>query len=90
MGRTIPSFRMALDEEVRAWKSFRDALRIDEREIFDDLMDQCRIRASAASAATRSTITEAMFMTLLFLHHKKIKRLQKLLEEIEKIDEVKV
>jgi len=86
MGRTIPSFRTALEEEFRAWKGFRNALRIDERELFDDLMDQCRLRASAASAATRPTITEAMFMTLFFLHHKMIRRLQKALEEIRRTD----
>jgi len=39
--------------------SFRDALRIDECEIFDDLMDQCKLRASATSATTRSTVTES-------------------------------
>jgi len=81
---------MALEEEVRAWTSFRNALRIDEREIFDDLMDQCKLRASAASAATRSTIIEVMFTTLLFLHHRMIRRLEKALEEIEKTDGSKI
>jgi hypothetical protein len=90
MGRTIPSFRIALEAEIETWKNFRNALRMEEREIFDDLMDQCRFRASAASAAVRSTVTEAMLMTILFLHHKMIKRLQKIVEELEKTDESKV
>ena len=57
---------MALEAEIESWKSFRDVLRIDERELFDDLMDLARERASAGGAAVRYVITEAMFMTLLF------------------------
>ena len=51
MGRTVPSYRMVLESEIDSWKPFRDALRIDEREAFDELMDLCRSRASAASVS---------------------------------------
>jgi len=37
MGRTVPSYRLSLEAEIQSWKSFRDMLRIDEREVFDDL-----------------------------------------------------
>lgn len=75
MGRTIPSWRMLLEEELKRWKRFRDALRIDERPIFDDLMDECRRRASAAGAAALPAKAEGMFLSLLFSHHKSLKEL---------------
>jgi hypothetical protein len=79
MGRTIPSYRMALETEIETWKPFGEALRIDERQLFDDLMDLARERASAGGASVRYVITEAMFMTLIFQHHRLIKQLEKLL-----------
>jgi hypothetical protein len=68
---------MALEVEIETWKPFRDALRNDERELFDDMMDLARDRASAGGASVRYVITEAMFMTILFKHHKLIKQLEK-------------
>jgi hypothetical protein len=70
---------MALEAEIKSWKSFRDALRIDERQLFDDMMELARERASAGGAAVRYVITEAMFMTILFQHHKLIRQLEKML-----------
>jgi len=40
MGRTIPSYRISLEEELKRWERFRDFLRIDERVIFEDMMDE--------------------------------------------------
>ena len=50
MGGTIPLYRMAVENEIQSWKPFRDVLRIDERELFDDLMNLARERASAGGA----------------------------------------
>jgi hypothetical protein len=82
MGRTIPSWRMLLEEELTRWKRFRDALRIDELPIFDDLMDECRRHASAAGAAVLPAKTEGMFLSLLFSHHKSLKELRDKIERI--------
>lgn len=38
MGRTIPSFRMAIDIEIAKWKPFRDALRKPDKEIFVNML----------------------------------------------------
>jgi hypothetical protein len=43
MGKTVPSYRMALEFEVERWKGFRKALQSGEdREAFEELMDMCR------------------------------------------------
>jgi len=83
MGRTIPSYRIVLEEELKRWERFRDALRIDERAVFEDLMDECRRNASAAGAGCFPVKTEGMFLSVLFAHHKAVKEFSKKIEEIE-------
>jgi hypothetical protein len=47
MGKTVPSYRMALEEEIDKWEGFRKALHSEEeREAFDELMDMCRNNCS--------------------------------------------
>jgi len=85
MGRTIPSWRMLLEEEFKRWKKFQDALRIDERETFEDLMDECRRYASAAGAATFPVKNEGMFLSVLFSHHKSLKELRDKVDRIQRL-----
>ena len=42
MGKTVESYRIALEDEIRRWKGFAQALRSDNREDFEPLMDTCR------------------------------------------------
>jgi hypothetical protein len=42
MGKTVESFRMALEGEISRWSGFAHALRKPDREAFDELMDMCR------------------------------------------------
>jgi len=85
MGRTIPSWRILLEEELNRWKKFQDALRIDERENFEDLMDECRRYASAAGAATFPVKNEGMFLSVLFSHHKSLKELREKVDRIQRL-----
>ena len=56
MGKTVESYRMALEDEIQRWKGFAKALRIEDREAFETLMDACRSYASAGRQR-RSTRT---------------------------------
>ena len=82
MGRTIPSYRITLEEELRRWERFRDALRIAERIIFEDMMDESRRHASAAGAACIPAKSEAMFLSILFARHKSLKELHAKLDRV--------
>ena len=42
MDKTVPAYRMALEEEINRWSGFVRALRKADREAFDELMDMCR------------------------------------------------
>ncbi len=85
MGRTIPSWRAVLEEELRRWEKFRDGLRSEDRLIFEDLMNECRRCASAAGNATLPVKTEGMFLSLLFSHHKSLKELHDKIEQINQL-----
>ena len=83
MGRTIESYRMAIEEEIREWKGFAKALRAEDREAFDALMDACRLHASAGSNATQPILFEPMVMSILLFQQKKIHRLEKALDAVK-------
>ncbi|MGD0203351.1 MAG: hypothetical protein ABSC20_05530 [Candidatus Bathyarchaeia archaeon] len=42
MGKTVESYRMAIEDEIRRWNGFAKALRKEDREAFDILIDACR------------------------------------------------
>ena len=54
MGKTVPSYRMALEAEIARWRGFGKALRVEEREAFEAIMDACRSYASSGSNATNA------------------------------------
>jgi hypothetical protein len=82
MGRTIPSYRILLEEELRRWKRFQDILRTDDRPIFEDMMDECRRHASEAGNLASPSKTEPMILSILFAHHKALAKLQERLAEL--------
>ena len=84
MGRTVPSYRQALEGEIRRWKGFPKALRGKNVEAFDEMMKTCRIYASAAGMATRPVLAEAMFMSILVGQQKELMEIRKSLERLEK------
>jgi hypothetical protein len=58
MGKTVPAYRMALEEEISRWSGFARALRKSDREAFDELMDMCRSYASESGNATNPIVFE--------------------------------
>ena len=65
MGRTVPSFRMALEQEIALWQLFRKALRAKDRAIFDILMDKARSHSDAGMLANRPVILDSIIMAIL-------------------------
>lgn len=82
MGKTVESYRLALDIELQTWRGFFNALRTDDRNAFEQMTDACRNHASAGSNATRPEIFESMMMSILLEQQKKITRLEKKLDAI--------
>jgi len=84
MGRTVPSYRQALETEINRWEGFRKALRGKDVEAFDKMMNACRTYASAGGGATRPILTEAMFMSVFLNQEKEIMEIREGLERLEK------
>jgi len=80
VGKTVESYRMAIEDEIRRWNGFAKALRIEDREAFEALMDACRNYASAGSNATQPILFEPMVLSILVSQQKQITRLQKALD----------
>jgi hypothetical protein len=91
MGRTVPSFRPALEKEIESWKDFRRALRPALQAIFDDLMNFARIHSDAGSMSARPILSDVLFMSFALEQQKKIlsleNRIKKLETKLKKCDE---
>ena len=83
MGKTVESYRLALDTEIQSWNGFVKALRTDDRDAFEQMTDACRNHASAGSNATRPEVFEPMVMSILLEQQKKLNRLEKELVAIK-------
>ena len=85
MGKTVESYRMALEDEIRRWHGFAKALRIEDKETFDILMDACRSYASAGSNATQPILFEPMILSMLLSMQKQLQRLEKELNALKQL-----
>lgn len=83
MGKTVESYRMALEDEIHRWNGFAKALRTEDREAFEALMDACRSYASAGSNATQPILFEPMIMSILLNQQKKLHRLERAIDAIK-------
>jgi hypothetical protein len=81
MGKTVPAYRMVLEEEISRWSGFARALRKSDREAFDELMDMCRNYASESSCATNPKFFEPMVMSILLGQQVRIQKLERQLKE---------
>ena len=85
LGRTVPSYRMKLESEIAKWKPFMKALPSNrEKEAFEELMNECRRNASAAGAAVRPIVSEAMFMSILLHQEKMLTEIKDRFDKLEK------
>ena len=83
MGRTIPSFRIALGMEKEDWKPFRNALDKKDRKDFDDMFDIPRFYISACSNSVQYVRLHPIMMSILLYHYK---QLAKCISDVEQIE----
>ena len=78
MGRTVPTYRMHLEQVIKRWDNFRRALRKDDRELFDRIINKARMHSVHIDP------TESIFMSILLEQEKEILELRRKLKEAEK------
>jgi hypothetical protein len=84
LGRTVASYRQALEDEISRWDSFKKALRSKDADAFDRMLNACRMYASAASMSTRPVLFEAMVMSILLSHEEALTEIREKLDRVEK------
>ena len=83
MGRTIPSFRIALAMEKGDWKPFRNALDKKDRKKFDEMWDLPKWYISACSNSVQYVRLHSILMSIPLCN---FKELTKSIEEVERIE----
>ncbi len=83
MGRTIPSFRIALEMEKEEWKPFRNALDRSDRKKFDEMFDIPRFYISACSYSVQYVRLHPILISIVFHHYKQLRECISEVEEIE-------
>src|SRR5660397_17006 len=76
MGRTVPSFRMLLEGIIMELSVFRRALRGEDRNAFDNLMNKARQHASSCTVAPLLDPMDAVFLSILVEQQKEINSLR--------------
>ena len=77
VGRTVPPYRVVLEEEISGWRGFGKTLRREDLLAFEGLMDICRNNAMAAGNACNPVIFESRVMRILLAQQKRIIALEK-------------
>ena len=83
MGKTVPAYRMALEEEISSWSGFVRALHRSDREGGDELIDMCRSYASAGGNATNPILFEPFVISIILGQQERIRKLEKGLQAIK-------
>jgi len=83
MGRTIPSFRIALEMEKEEWKPFRNALDKSDRKKFDEMWDFPRWYISACPNSVQYVRLHPILMSILLYDYK---QLTECISEVEQIE----
>ena len=76
MGRTVPSFRMLLEEIIVELSIFRRALHGEDKAAFDRLMNKARKHASSCTVAPTLDPMDAIFLSILIEQEKELNSLR--------------
>ena len=85
LGRTVPSFRLALAEEESEWKDYRRHLDKAERKDFDEMFAIPRLYLSACSGAVKVVRIFPILMSIALHHYKELVQMAEQLELREEI-----
>jgi len=81
MGRTIPSWRIIVEQKTAKLSRFKRFLRSEDRVVFDDLLGQCKLYAAEAGTLASPVKEVPLLLSMIFAHHKKLAELEKRLNE---------
>jgi hypothetical protein len=84
MGRTIPSWRIIVEQKLAELSRFNQFLRPEDRAIFEDLLNQCKLYAPQAGVLASSVEEVPLLLSMVFAQHKRLTELEKRLDQSSK------
>jgi len=75
MGRTIPSFRIALSQEEKRWKDFRSKLSRQDKKILDGMFSFTKLYISSGMMAHKPIVIHPLLMSIIFHHYKQLSQI---------------
>jgi hypothetical protein len=82
MGRTVPSFRVLLEEIIVELSIFRRALHGEDKAAFDSLMNKAREQASSCTIAPTLDPMDAVFLSILVEQEKELNSLREAIAHV--------
>lgn len=79
MGRTIPSFRNVFEEIMEELSTYRRALRGEDKEAFDEVMNNARKHISSSSVVPTIDPLGSILLSIIIEQQKEINELKELL-----------
>lgn len=76
MGRTVPTFRILLEEIIAELSVFRRALHGEDKAAFESLMNKARKHASSCTVAPTLDSMDAVLLSILIEQQKEIDSLK--------------
>ena len=70
-----------LSDEMQSWESFGEILRSNDRELFFQMLNECKVYESGAAAKGSILSTESLLMSIIFNQQKIIKNLLNMSDE---------
>jgi hypothetical protein len=68
---------MVVEAEIQKLNRFQEFLRQEDRAVFEDMMNQCKLYASYASCMASPIRAIPILTSIIFAQHKKIMQLEK-------------
>ena len=75
MGRTLPTFNMILEQEIKAWRPFRRALGREDRLVLDRLFVFAKRHMSEAAYVARPVPFDTLVLAIVLEQQKQIEAL---------------
>jgi hypothetical protein len=82
MGRTVPSFRILLEDIIKELSVFRRALRGEDKTAFDSLMNKAREHASSCTVAPVIEPTDSIFLSILVEQQKELNSFREIIAHV--------
>ena len=83
MGRTVPTWRNRVENELGSLNAFRRGLNSADRKALDELMNGVRNRRAAGGMLPSIDVWKPMLISMILESYKKIAELESMIKELQ-------